>query len=365
MRGRIVTCHRLSRTPLLCRVRSWPRAVNARTTTGCRCGSCDRPAGRCRSTSRCGSGISMLDSCARPDLVTEITLQPVRRYGVDAAIFYSDIMVPLKAAGVDLDIVPGTGPVIAEPIRTAADLERVRPLSTDQIPYVTEAVRRLVAELGERPLIGFAGAPFTLASYLVEGGPSKDYARTKALDGVAAGRLARALRAARADLGDLPDRSDRGRGRRGPAVRLLGGQPQRRRLHDVRPAALGPRARGDRAARGAADPLRGRHRRAAATDGRGRRRRRRGRLADSAGRGGPSARSPVRGAGQPRSGPARGAVAGGGRADPRGDHAGASAPGHVFNLGHGVPPDTDPAVLQRIVDLVHEEGVDLRRAARA
>ena len=81
-------------------------------------------------------GISMLDSCARPDLVTEITLQPVRRYGVDAAIFYSDIMVPLKAAGVDLDIVPGTGPVIAEPIRTAGDLERVRPLSSDQIPYV-------------------------------------------------------------------------------------------------------------------------------------------------------------------------------------------------------------------------------------
>ena len=70
----------------------------------------------------------MLDSCARPDLVTEITLQPVRRYGVDAAIFYSDIMVPLKAAGVDLDIVPGTGPVIAEPIRTAADVARLRPL---------------------------------------------------------------------------------------------------------------------------------------------------------------------------------------------------------------------------------------------
>src|SRR6187200_3548060 len=108
------------------------------------------------------AGIGMLDACTRPALVTEITLQPVRRHGVDAAILFSDIMVPLKAAGVDLDIVPGTGPVIAEPIRTAADLERVRLLSTDQIPYVTEAVRRLVAELGERPLIGFAGAPFTL-----------------------------------------------------------------------------------------------------------------------------------------------------------------------------------------------------------
>src|SRR6476646_9108523 len=83
-------------------------------------------------------GISMLDSCQRPDLVAEITLQPVRRYAVDAAILYSDIMVPLKAAGVDLDIVPGVGPVIAEPIRTAADVERVRLLSSEQIPYVSE-----------------------------------------------------------------------------------------------------------------------------------------------------------------------------------------------------------------------------------
>ena len=127
------------------------------------------------------SGVGMLDSCSQPDLVAEITLQPVRRYGVDAAIFYSDIMVPLRAAGVDLDIVSGQGPSIARPIRDAADLEQLRPLDPAELWYVTEAVEQLVAEVGPIPLIGFAGAPFTLASYLVEGGPSKDYARTKSL----------------------------------------------------------------------------------------------------------------------------------------------------------------------------------------
>ena len=126
-------------------------------------------------------GIAMLDSCMRPDLVAEITLQPVRRYGVDAAILYSDIMVPLKAAKVDLDIVPGRGPVIGRPIRRVEDLDQLQPLDPADLGYVSEAVGLLVAELGETPLIGFAGAPFTLASYLVEGGPSKDYAATKSL----------------------------------------------------------------------------------------------------------------------------------------------------------------------------------------
>lgn len=126
-------------------------------------------------------GVGMLESCRRPDLVTEITLQPVRRHGVDAAILFSDIMVPLDAAGVDLDIVAGTGPVVAEPVRTPADLDRVRPLDPAAVSYVDEAVRLLTAELGETPLIGFAGAPFTLASYLVEGGPSRNHTKTKAL----------------------------------------------------------------------------------------------------------------------------------------------------------------------------------------
>lgn len=123
----------------------------------------------------------MLESCTRPDLVVEITLQPVRRYGVDAAIFYSDIVVPLKAIGVDVDIKPGVGPVLAQPIRSRADLDVLRPLEDGDVDFVDEAVRTLVAELGGTPLIGFAGAPFTLASYLVEGGPSRHHERTKAL----------------------------------------------------------------------------------------------------------------------------------------------------------------------------------------
>ncbi|MBT0769182.1 uroporphyrinogen decarboxylase [Kineosporia sp. J2-2] len=130
---------------------------------------------------RVREGIAMLDSCRRPELVTEITLQPVRRYGVDAAIFFSDIVVPLKAVGVGLDIKPGIGPVIEQPFRTWADLDRIPELDPSMIPDITESVRLLTAELGGTPLIGFAGAPFTLASYLVEGGPSRDLARTKAL----------------------------------------------------------------------------------------------------------------------------------------------------------------------------------------
>jgi uroporphyrinogen decarboxylase len=126
-------------------------------------------------------GIAMLEACRRPDLVTEITLQPVRRHGVDAAIFFSDIVVPLAAVGVDLEIVPGVGPVVAEAVRTRADLDRLPELHPDQVDDIAEAVRLTTAELGATPLIGFAGAPFTLASYLVEGGPSKNHERTKAL----------------------------------------------------------------------------------------------------------------------------------------------------------------------------------------
>jgi uroporphyrinogen decarboxylase len=125
------------------------------------------------------AGIAMLESCRRPELVCEITMQPVRRHGVDAAILFSDIVVPLVAAGVDLDIVAGVGPVVASPVRALADLPA--PLSPDQVSFVDEAVRLLVKELGGTSLIGFAGAPFTLASYLIEGGPSKHHEKTKAL----------------------------------------------------------------------------------------------------------------------------------------------------------------------------------------
>src|SRR3989440_1815731 len=126
-------------------------------------------------------GIPMLESCRRPDLVCEITLQPVRRYGVDAAILFSDIVVPLAAGGVDLDIVPGVGPVVARPVRDAAGVAALPALEPGDVAFVAEAIGLLLAELGDTPLIGFAGAPFTLASYLVEGGPSRHHERTKAL----------------------------------------------------------------------------------------------------------------------------------------------------------------------------------------
>ena len=127
------------------------------------------------------AGTTMLESCLTPDLAVEITLQPVRRHKVDAAIFFSDIVIPLKLAGIAVEIVAGVGPVIDQPIETDADLERLKPLTTESLQPITEAVTRLVAELGSTPLIGFGGAPFTLASYLIEGGPSKDLTRSRAM----------------------------------------------------------------------------------------------------------------------------------------------------------------------------------------
>jgi uroporphyrinogen decarboxylase len=126
-------------------------------------------------------GMSMLAACRTPDLVCELTMQPVRRHRVDAAILFSDIVVPLAAAGVRVEIEPGVGPVVAEPVRDLDSVARIRPLHAEQVDFVAEAVGLVVAALGDTPLIGFAGAPFTLASYLIEGGPSRTHARTKAL----------------------------------------------------------------------------------------------------------------------------------------------------------------------------------------
>jgi uroporphyrinogen decarboxylase len=126
------------------------------------------------------AGTAMLEACQDPDLVTEITLQPVRRHGVDAAILFSDIVLPLVVAGVDIEIKPGVGPVVASPVRSVADVDALPPLEPERLAFLQIAVRQLVAELGPTPLIGFAGAPFTLATYLIEGGPSKEHARTKA-----------------------------------------------------------------------------------------------------------------------------------------------------------------------------------------
>lgn len=123
----------------------------------------------------------ILDALKRPDLAVEVTLQPVRRYGVDAAILFSDIMVPSAATGFGVDIKAGIGPVIEMPFRSAADLARLRPFVVEQdAPWLIETVRILASELSI-PLIGFAGAPFTVASYLIEGRPSRDYVRTKTM----------------------------------------------------------------------------------------------------------------------------------------------------------------------------------------
>ncbi|HZA09106.1 uroporphyrinogen decarboxylase [Mycobacterium sp.] len=124
---------------------------------------------------------SMLAACFDPELVCEITLQPVRRHKVDAAILFSDIVVPLRAAGIELDIVPDVGPVIEHPVRSLADVAALKQLEPEQVSGVGEAVGLLVDELGDVALIGFAGAPFTLASYLVEGGPSRHHEHTKAM----------------------------------------------------------------------------------------------------------------------------------------------------------------------------------------
>lgn len=128
-----------------------------------------------------GSG-SILDAIADPAIAAEVTMQPVRRYGVDAAILFSDIVVPVHAIGFGVDVVPGRGPVVAEPFTSSADLARLRDLDPEvDLSHVVETVHRVIAELGTTPLIGFAGAPFTVASYLIEGGPSREFTKVKAL----------------------------------------------------------------------------------------------------------------------------------------------------------------------------------------
>ena len=301
-------------------------------------------------------GTEMLEACRRPDMITEITLQPVRRFGVDAAIFFSDIVVPLKAIGVDLDIVPGVGPVVAEPIRTRADLERLRPMTPDDVDYVTEAVRALVGELGSTPLIGFAGAPFTLASYLVEGGPSKNHVHTKALmHGDPELWSALLDRLADITLTFLRVQVEAG----ASAVQLfdswVGALPAAQYRASVQPHSARVLA-----GVGSSHPGVPRIHFGVGT----------GELLHDMGQAGADVvgvdwRVPLDEA-VPRVGPGKAVQ---GNLDPtvvfapddvvrRQVHdvlrAGSVAEGHVFNLGHGVLPETDPDVLARVVELVHE-----------
>lgn len=126
---------------------------------------------------------SLLEICRTPDLATEVTLQPIRRLEVDAAILFSDLLLPLEPMGLPFDFIKGEGPQIERPIQGADDIERLRLFEPrEALGYVLKAVRQIQGELRERvPLIGFAGAPFTLASYAIEGGHSNNFARTKSL----------------------------------------------------------------------------------------------------------------------------------------------------------------------------------------
>jgi uroporphyrinogen decarboxylase len=295
----------------------------------------------------------MLEACLTPELTCEITLQPVRRHGVDAAILFSDIVVPLRVAGIGVEIVPGTGPVVAHPVRTAADVDRLPVLDAGALEPVTDAIALLLDELGRTPLIGFAGAPFTLASYLVEGGPSRNHERTKALMRSAPevwhrllGRLAeltttflRAQIGAGVDAVQLFDSWAGALSERDYREYVL---PHSRRVLDAVADAGVPRFHFgvgtgellramveagtdvigvdwrvplDEAVRrtGGAHPVQGNLDPAVL-------------FADVA-----SVEVEVR----------------------RIAAEGAAAPGHVFNLGHGVLPNTDPDVLTRVVDLVH------------
>jgi uroporphyrinogen decarboxylase len=303
------------------------------------------------------AGTGMLQACLDPELVTEITLQPVRRHGVDAAILFSDIVVPLHAAGVGVDIVAGTGPVVAEPVRTAADVAALPVLHAEQVAPVTDAIGMLVGALGETPLIGFAGAPFTLASYLIEGGPSRNHERTKALMR-SAPDVWHALLGRLADTTTVFLRAQLAAGV--DAVQLFDSWAGALSERDYREYVLPHSARVLGALADAGVP---RIHFGVGT----------GELLGAMAEAGADVvgvdwRIPLDVAAE-RAGGTRPVQ---GNLDPAvlfADHAsiagevariaaeGRRAPGHVFNLGHGVLPDTDPDVVTRTVELVHAQPV--------
>nr|WP_245528899.1 uroporphyrinogen decarboxylase [Beutenbergia cavernae] len=307
------------------------------------------------------AGTEMLEACLTPELAAEITLQPVRRHGVDAAIFFSDIVVPLALAGVDVHIEPGLGPVIAEPVRDATAARALAARAPGDAARITEAVRLTVAELGATPLIGFAGAPFTLAAYLVEGRPSRDHlaARTMmhadpeawdALLGWVAeisGAFLRAQVMAGASAVQLFDSWAGSLGRADYAAHVQ--RYSARTLDAV--ADLGvPMVHFGTGTSDLLDLLR-----------------------DAIPAGSPGTGPAVVGVDHRIGLDEANARLGGatplqGNIDPAFLAApwpvleahvrdvvarGTAAPGHVVNLGHGVPPDTDPGVLTRVVELVH------------
>ena len=314
---------------------------------------------------RVREGIDMLDSCLRPDLAAEITLQPVRRHDVDAAVFFSDIVVPLKLLGEAVEIVPGRGPVFEHPVRTPEEAfafaarvrERLHPELFDPI---TEAVRLTVAELGSTPLIGFAGAPFTVAAYVVEGGPSKDHLRTRTLmqaapeawlalaDAIAelSGAFLEAQVRAGASVVQLFDSwagslsAERYRASVAPSSGLALERVRALRTPD------GDRVRTIHFGVGTSELLVDLHAVGADVQGVDDRLP----LDEAARRLGGTV--PVQGNLDP-------AALGAGREVLEAHtldvvRRGFAAPAHILNLGHGVPPETDPEVLTRLVAFAHE-----------
>lgn len=322
-------------------------------------------------------GISMLDSCLKPELAAEITLQPVRRHDVDAAIFFSDIVIPLRLAGVGVDIVPGVGPVLDTPVRTADDVAKLPQLTDEALEPIRQAVRRTVAELGSTPLVGFAGAPFTLAAYMVEGKPSRDHLGPRTMmhadpqtwsalaswAAEASGKFLRAQIEAGASAGQLFDswagslcEADYRRYVQPYSARALAHLSD---LSDVSGGSGGSSPATDRGVplvhfgTGTAELLPAMRDAGASVVGVDYRL-----PLDEAHRRLTSAPGPD----------GRGAVPLQGNIDPallaagwdvlesevrQVIESGRSAPGHVVNLGHGVPPITDPEVLTRIVSLIH------------
>lgn len=318
-----------------------------------------RQAGRSLPEYRAARGDgSILEAIARPELVAELTRQPVVRYGTDAAILFSDIVVPVAAVGFGVDVAPGTGPVVAEPFRRKEDLQRLRPLDpVTDTRYVLDAVELLAAEL-DVPLIGFAGGPFTLASYLVEGGPSRIFGRVKALM-VGDPTLWHALVDRLADLALVSLRSQLDAG--AAAVQVFDSWAGILAPHQyeqfVLPATERLFARLAESHPGVPTILFG-----VGT----------GELLPAMARSGCTVigvdwRVPLDQA-RRRIGPD---LAVQGNLDPAVCLAGpdvaerearevlgraGTAPGYIFNLGHGVLPETDPSVLEQVVELVHAEG---------
>ena len=301
---------------------------------------------------------SILEAIKRPELAAEITLQPVRRYGVDAAVLYSDIVVPAHAVGFGIDVAPGTGPVATAPIRSHADLARLRALEPDDIGYVAATVERVVGELGaDVPVLAFAGAPFTVASYLIEGAPSRTYEHTKALlhtdeslwhevmDRLAAMAVAfvDVQLTAGAQAFQLFD-SWAGTLSRPDYERYV--LPHSQRVF-AELAARHPTAPGIHFGIGcdhlleamwsAGPQVMGLDWRTSITGARARL------GADTVVQGNLDPSLVLAGAATALDGARRVLADNGGH------------PGHIFNLGHGVHPTTDPGVLAAIVDLVHEE----------